>query len=99
MVLWPYGDFSSTLKENSNKGDLPMKIKPMEIAVMRYARGCLEAFLRNSKNLNWIKGVIRSSGVLYYGGMLQEIFDGLRRYESLPRYQEILKECRKEGWL
>ncbi len=66
---------------------------------MRQARGSLEAFLDGKKELNWIKGSIKNSGVLNYKGMLKEIFDGLRRYSELARYQNILKECQKEGWL
>lgn len=76
-----------------------VKIKPMEKIVMRQARGSLEAFLDGKKELNWIKGSIRNSGVLRHKGMLKEIFDGLRRYSGLTRYQSILKECQKEGWL
>lgn len=76
-----------------------VKIKPMEKNVMRQARGSLEAFLEGKKYLNWIKGSIANSGVLNHKGMLQEIFDGLRRYASLPRYKKIIEECRKEGWL
>lgn len=75
------------------------KIMPMERMVMRYVRSSLEAFLDGKKNLNWIKGVIAKSGVLEYEGMLKEIFDGLRRYDNLPRYKEIQKECKKEVWL
>ena len=76
-----------------------VKIKPIEKIVMRQVRGSLEAFLDGKKNLNWIKGTIRNSGALYYKGMLKEIFDGLRRYKTLPRYNEILEECKKEKWL
>ena len=76
-----------------------VKIKPMEKIVMRQARGSLEAFLEGKKNLNWIKGSIAQSGVLNHKNMLQEIFDGLRRYSGLARYQSILKECQKEGWV
>ena len=76
-----------------------VKIKPMEKIVMRYVRGSLEAFLEGKRELAWIKGSIASSGVLNHKDMLQEIFDGLRRYSELTRYQSILKECQKEGWL
>ncbi|NWF94173.1 MAG: hypothetical protein HXY46_14835 [Syntrophaceae bacterium] len=76
-----------------------VKIKPMEKIVMRQVRGSLEAFLDGKKNLNWIKGTIEKSGVLYYQGMLKDVFDGLRRYNTLSRYKEILEECKKDGWL
>lgn len=66
---------------------------------MRYVRGSLEAFLEDKKELNWVKGTIKNSGILNYKGMLEEIFDGLRRYASLPRYKSIFEECKKEGWL
>jgi len=71
----------------------------MEKIVMRYVRGSLEAFLEGKKELNWIKGTIKNSGVLHHKGMLEEIFDGLRRYSGLARYQSIFKECQKEDWL
>jgi len=76
-----------------------VKIKPIEKIVMRQVRGSLEAFLDGKKNLNWIKGTIEKSGVLHYQDMLKEIFDGLRRYNTLRRYQEVLNECKKEGWI
>jgi hypothetical protein len=76
-----------------------VKIKPMEKIVLRQVRGSLEAFLEGKKNLNWIKGTIEKSGVLYYRGMLKDVFDGLRRYNTLSRYQEIVEECKKEKWL
>lgn len=74
-----------------------IKIKTMEKTVMRYVRGSLEAFLDGKKELNWVKGTIKNSGVLHYKGMLKEIFDGLRRYSG-TRYQSIFKECQKEDW-
>lgn len=76
-----------------------VKIKITEIRVMHYVRGSLEAFLDGKRTLNWIKGSIAHSGVLNHKDMLQEIFNGLIRYSSLPRYQSIFKECQKEGWL
>lgn len=76
-----------------------IKIKTLEITTMRYVRGSLEAFLDGKKELNWVKGTIKNSGILQYKDMLKEIFDGLRRYSDLTRYQNILKECQKEGWL
>lgn len=76
-----------------------VKIKAIEITTMRYVRGSLEAFLDGKKELNWVKGTIKNSGILHYKGMLKEIFDGLRRYSGLARYQSILKECAAEGWI
>lgn len=76
-----------------------VKVRTTEISVMHYVRGSLEAFLDRKRTLNWIKGTIKHSGVQQYKGMLQDIFDGLRRYALLSRYKNILEECRKEGWL
>jgi hypothetical protein len=71
----------------------------MEEVDRESVRGSLEAFLEGKKDLNWIKGVIGKSGVLQRKGELQGIFDELRVYENLRRYQEILEECKWEGWL
>lgn len=76
-----------------------VKARSLKEDVRRYVRGSLEAYLRGEKNLNWIKGVIEKSGALQHEGMLQGIFNDVQRYENSPRYQEILGECQKEGWL
>ena len=76
-----------------------VRIRTAEEIARRWVKGCLEAFLKGKKDLNWIKGVIRNSGALQHEGLLLEIFLDLLSYEKLPRYQEILKACRKEGWL
>jgi len=76
-----------------------VKIRSAEEIARRWVRGSLEAFLEGKKELNWIKGIIKKSGALRYEGMLLEIFLDLLRYEKLPRYREILRECQKEGWL
>jgi len=55
--------------------------------------------LDGKKELNWVKGTIKNSGILHYKGMLKDVLDGLRRYSGLTRYQSILQECQKEGWL
>jgi len=75
-----------------------VKIQFKEEIARRWVRGSLEAFFQGKQNPNWIKGVIKS-GALRYEGMLLEIFLDLLRYEKLPRYREILRECQKEGWL
>jgi len=54
----------------------------------------LEEFLEGKKDLNWIKGILLASGILQRKGELQGIFDELRAYEDLPRYREILEECK-----
>ena len=71
----------------------------MEEVDRERVKGLLEAFLDGKKDLNWIKGVIGKSRVLQRKGELQKLFDELRVYENLRRYQEILEECKGEGWL
>lgn len=70
-----------------------------EKSVLKYVRGSIEAYLENKRTLNWIKGIIKKSGILEYKGLLREIFDGLLHYRETPRYREILKECLREGWM
>ena len=76
-----------------------LKIQPVEEADRIRVISCLEAFLNGKQHLNWIKGVIGKSGVLQRKGELHKIFNELRFYDNLYRYQEILKECQKEGWV
>jgi len=71
----------------------------LEKNIIKYVRGSIEAYLENKRTLNWIKGIIKKSGILEYKGLLREIFDGLLHYRETPRYREILKECLKEGWM
>ena len=75
-----------------------VKTRTSEESGRKYVRGCLEAFLEGTQNLNWIMGVIRGSAVLEYEGRLREIFSDLGRYEKSARYQQIVRECEKEGW-
>ena len=74
-----------------------MIIKSMDEIALRYARGSLRAFLEGKQNLNWIIGVIRSSGVR--GQRLSEIFDGLKGYGNSDRYSKALSACQEQGWL
>ena len=76
-----------------------VRTPPTEEVVRERIRSSLEAFLEGKKDLNWIKKVIGKSGVLQRKGELQGIFDELRVYENLRRYQEMLEECKWEGWL
>lgn len=70
-----------------------------EKSIIKYVRGSIEAYLEDKRTLNWIKGVIKKSGILEYKGLLGEIFDGLVHYRYTPRYREILRECLREDWL
>ena len=72
-------------------------VKSMEEITRRYARGTLQAFLDGKKNLNWIVGVIRSSGMR--GQRLSEIFERQKGYGNSERYREALSACHEQGWL
>ncbi len=74
-----------------------MIIKSTDESSRRYARESLRAFLEGKQNLNWIIGVIRSSGVRGRG--LSDIFEGHKGYGHSDRYREALSECRDQGWL
>lgn len=50
------------------------RVKPLDVAVRRYAQKSLMALLDGKKNLNWIVGVIISSGVK--GGQLKDVLNG-----------------------
>jgi len=75
------------------------RVKPLEEYVRRYAQKSLMAFLEGKKNLNWIKGVIRVSGILRRKEKLKMIFYQLKGYGDPSRYQAILEECKREGWM
>lgn len=74
-----------------------MIIKSMDEISRRYACGSLRAFLEGKQNLNWIIGVIESSGVRGRG--LSEIFEGQKGYGNSERYREAFSACRDQGWL
>ena len=77
------------------KGEKPMK--PVESWPRSYANRSLRAFLDGSQNLNWLIGVIRSSGV--EGSTLAELFESHRGHSNRPRYEEAVNACRQEGLL
>jgi|GEM_PF-1870421 len=76
-----------------------VKTRTSEESARRYVRGCLEAFLEGKKDLSWITAVVRRSGVLEYEVTLRQVFKDLGRYEESPRYQQVIRECEKEGWV
>ena len=72
-------------------------VKDLETTNRRYAKKSLMTFLEGKKNLNWIIGVIRSSGLI--GGKLQKLFDELRDYGDNERHFLVHQKCKKEGIL
>jgi len=73
-------------------------VKPPDVSAFRYAKRSLMAFLDGEQSLDWIVGVIGSSGI--HGERLAEIFNELRDYPGDPaRYEQALEACREKGWL
>ena len=69
-------------------------VKDLETTTRRYTKKSLMAFLEGEKNLDWIIGAIRSSGLT--GEKLQKIFDEMRDYSSNERYLIVHQKCKKE---
>lgn len=72
-------------------------IKTADEAVYNYASASARAFLEGKKNLNWLLGMIRGSGV--QGARLAEIFEIFRDYGNRQRFEEAVLACRQEGLL
>jgi hypothetical protein len=89
----------ATTFPKTTEGDVMVKTQSTEEVIRERLRSSLEAFLEGKKDLNWIKRVIVASEVFQRKGELQGVFDELRAYKHLSRYQEILEECQREGWL
>lgn len=63
-----------------------------------YVLGSIGAYMREDKNLNWIVGVIGSSGLSK--NELQKIFASYRQnYSSNPRFINFDNECKKLGYI
>src|SRR5262245_52099603 len=80
-------------------GGTMARARTIEEVVKTYVRNSLEAFCEGKQNLNWIRAVIRKSGVLSHDGVLLEIFCELARYKGNVRYQEIFEECQGLQWI
>lgn len=74
-----------------------VRIKSPEDIAGRYAKRCLIAYLEGKKNLNWIVGVIGSSGVS--GNSLARIFEELRDYGDPNRYSDARAACERLEWI
>lgn len=62
-------------------------------ATKKYVLGSIGAYMREDKNLNWIVGILRSSGLPKSG--LQKIFDSYRgNYASNSRFMELDNEVK-----
>ena len=72
-----------------------LRVKPMDEVTRNYAQNSLMAFLKGKKNLNWIIGVIISSGVR--GERLKGVFDELANYGDRLRFQQAKEACEDRG--
>ena len=73
------------------------KHKTIEEATRHYVLSSIRAFLEDKKNLNWVLGAIKSSGVR--DQRLKEIFNRLQHYGNTERYYEVLSACQNQGWI
>ncbi len=67
-------------------------------ATRKYVLGSIDAYMREDKNLNWIVGIIRSSGLPK--SELQKIFSSYRgNYASNSRFIELDNEVKRLGYI
>ena len=71
--------------------------KTPEQATRRLAHRSLLAFLDEDKDLPWVLGEIKTSGVR--GPRLQEVFDSLKDYPKPDRLQEAYAACKARAWV
>ncbi|MGA3193003.1 MAG: hypothetical protein ABSD73_10915 [Candidatus Bathyarchaeia archaeon] len=79
-----------------------VKVKSAEQIVEKYVMGSMDSYLRGEKNLNWVIGMIRSSGLKKT--VLQGLFS---IYQSTPfqdprkntLFQELYKACQQHGYI
>jgi len=79
-----------------------VKVKSSEEIVKRYVMGSMDCYLRGEKNLKWVIGVIRSSGIRKT--VLQDLFSAYRTttfqgLEKNTRFQELDKTCKQLGYI
>lgn len=74
-----------------------VKIKSPEETARRYAQNCVRAYLEGKKNLNWVVGVIRESGVR--GARLTDIFERFRDYGDSHRHRAAKAACEMQDWM
>lgn len=75
------------------------KIKTVDEAIRNYVYKSLKAFLEGRMHLNWIREVIRNSGIEETGTTLVSIFESLRGCGDNRLYDEVRLACRQEGLL
>jgi hypothetical protein len=75
-----------------------VKVKSLEEISRRYVMGSIECFLRGEKSLNWIMGVIRSSGIKKTA--LQDLFASYRQsYAENTAFQALERSSKQLGYI
>ena len=75
-----------------------VKVKSNEEISKRYVRGSMDCFMRGEKNLNWIVGIIRSSGIRK--DILKNLFSIYHEnYAEKPRFQELEKKIKELDYI
>ena len=73
-------------------------MKSVEETVTRYVMGSMDCFMRGEKNLNWIVGIIRSSGLRK--DVLKTLFSSYHEtYAGKSSFQELEKKCKELGYI
>lgn len=76
---------------------MKVKVKSPEETVKRIVMGSVFCYLREEKNLNWIIGIIRSSGLRR--NVLQDLLSIIHKsYAQNTRFQELEKKCKELGY-
>jgi len=75
-----------------------VRVKSPEEIAKRIVMGSIFCYLRGEKNLNWVVGMIRSSGIRK--NVFQNLFSAIREsYAEKPRFQELEKKSKELGYL
>ena len=73
-------------------------MKSTEEISKRYVMGSMDCFMRGEKNLNWIVGIIRSSGLRK--DVLKTLFSAYHEtYAGKSSFQELEKKCKELGYI
>ena len=75
-----------------------VKVKSSEEITKKYVMGSMDCFMRGEKNLNWIVGIVRSSGLRK--DVLKAVFSSYHEtYAGKPIFQELEKKCKELGYI
>jgi hypothetical protein len=71
-----------------------MRIKDLFTSSRRYARGSMQAYLEGLKELPWILGVIKNSGVPH--SEVTQMMSTLRGYGPEPRWTTLFRQLQPQ---